>query len=73
MNASTRTRTRKTTWMRKGIEDEGEDGDKVEAGKVDDHFEDEDDDKVEAGKDDDDVWSAATVEASRCQQGRSAR
>ena len=49
--------------MRKGIEDEGEDDD----------FEDEDDDKVEAGKDDDDVWSAATVEASRCQQGRSAR
>ena len=39
----------------------------------DDDFEDEDDDKVEAGKDDDDVWSAATVEASRCQQGRSAR
>ena len=60
MNASTRTKIRKTTWMRKGIEDEDED-------------EDEDDDKVEAGKDDDDVWSAATVEASRCQQGRSAR
>ena len=56
MNASTRIRTRKTTWMRKGIEDEEEDGE-----------------KVEAGKDDDDVWSAATVEASRCQQGRSAR
>ena len=42
--------------MRKGIEDEEEDGE-----------------KVEAVKDDDDVWSAATVEASRCQQGRSAR
>ena len=29
----------------------------------------EDEDKVEARRDDDDVWTAATVEASRCQQG----
>ena len=29
----------------------------------------EDEDKVEERKDDDDVWTAATVEASRCQQG----
>ena len=34
-----------------------------------DKDEDEDEDKVEARRDDDDVWTAATVEASRCQQG----
>ena len=34
-----------------------------------DEDEGEDEDKVEARRDDDDVWTAATVEASRCQQG----
>ena len=53
-----------------GEKDKNEDEDEDEVEDKDkDEDENEDEDKVEDGRDDDDVWTAATVEASRCQQG----